>query len=61
LLDAVESVLKAFNVVAEPDVKFFHKHMLAKVKEVLGDEAFQSAFDEGSKWMLEEAVKKVLY
>ena len=29
-------------------------------KESLGDAAFQSVWDEGSQWSLEEAVKKVL-
>jgi len=33
---------------------------LAKVKEALGDERFQSAWEVGSRWSLEEAVKKVL-
>ena len=41
-------------------MKFLHEQTLAKVKEALGEAAFQSAFDEGSKWSLEETVKKVL-
>jgi len=41
-------------------VKFFYEGTLAKVKEALGDGAFQSAWEEGSQWSLEEAVKKVL-
>jgi len=38
----------------------FYDQTLVKVKEALGEEGFQSAFDEGNKWSLEEAVKKVL-
>ena len=60
LLGAVESALKALNVVVESDVKFFHERTLEKVKQALGEEGFQSAWEEGSKWSLEEAVKKVL-
>jgi len=41
-------------------VKFFNEQTLAQVKEVLGDKGFQSAWEEGSRWSLEEAVKKVL-
>jgi len=41
-------------------VKFFYEGMLAKVKEALGEEGFQSAWEEGAKWSLDEAVKKVL-
>jgi tetratricopeptide (TPR) repeat protein len=60
LLGAVESALKALNAVVEPDVKFFHEGTLAKVKQALGEEVFQSAWEEGSQWSLDEAVKKVL-
>jgi len=60
LLGAVESALKGLNAVVEPEMKFFHERTLAQVKEALGDESFQSAFDEGSRWGLEEAVKRVL-
>jgi len=60
LLGAVESALKELDATVEIDVKFFYKDTLAKVKEALGDGAFQSAWEEGAKWSLEEAVKKVL-
>jgi len=66
LLGVVESGIKALNAAVEPDVKFFHEGMLVKVKDALaikhseGREAFQSAWEEGSKWKLEEAVNKVL-
>jgi len=41
-------------------MKFFYEGTLAKVKEALGDEEFQSAWEEGARWSLEETVKKVL-
>ena len=60
LLGAVESALKALNAAVEPDMKFFHEGTLAQVKQTLGEEAFQSAWEEGSQWSLEEAVKRAL-
>jgi len=41
-------------------VKSFHEGTLAKVKEALGAEEFQSAWEEGNRWSLDEAVKRVL-
>jgi hypothetical protein len=46
--------------VVEVDVKFLYEQTLAQVKEALDDVAFQSAWEEGARWSLEEAVKKVL-
>jgi len=60
LLGAVQSALKGLNAAVEPEVKDLHAQTLAKVKEALGDEAFRSAWEKGSRWTLEEAVKKVL-
>ena len=60
LLGAVESALKTLNAVAEPDVKFFHEQTLAAAREQLGEAAFQSAWEEGSQWSPEEAVRKAL-
>jgi predicted ATPase len=60
LLGAVESALKALNAVVEGEIKFFHEQTLAKAKEALGEVAFQSAWEEGSQWSLEETVKKAL-
>jgi hypothetical protein len=60
LLGAVESALKTLNAVAEPDVKFFHEQTLAAVCEQVGETAFQSAWEEGSKWSLEEAITRAL-
>jgi tetratricopeptide (TPR) repeat protein len=60
LLGAVASALKTLNAVAEPDVKFFHEQTLAAVCEQVGEAAFQSAWEEGSNWSLEEAVTRAL-
>lgn len=60
LLGAVASALKALKAVAEPDLKLLHEHTLAKVREALGDAAFQSAWEQGEGWSLEEAVRKAL-
>jgi ATP/maltotriose-dependent transcriptional regulator MalT len=60
LLGAVESALKALKATTEPEMKPFHAQTLAKVKQALGEAAFQSAWEEGSQWSLEEAVKRAL-
>jgi len=60
LLGATQSAIKVLNAIVEVDVKFFFEQTLAKVKETLGEAAFQSAWDEGVGWTLEEAVAEVL-
>jgi len=60
LLGAVSSALKTLNVVLEADIIHFHTQTLAAVREQVGEAAFQSAFEEGSQWSLEEAVRKAL-
>jgi len=66
LLSAVESELKGLNAPIEPEMKPLHEGTLAKVKQALATEhsegraAFQSAWEEGAKWSLEQAVKKAL-
>jgi len=60
LLGAIEAALKVLNAVMDSDVEPIHEATLAKAKEALGEAAFQSAWEEGSQWSLEEAVKKVL-
>jgi len=60
LLGVVKSALKAINAVMESEMKGLHDQTLAKARKALGKEAFQSAFEEGSKWSLDDAVKKVL-
>jgi tetratricopeptide (TPR) repeat protein len=60
LLGAVESALKALNAVMEEELNIFHARTLAATREQLGEAAFQSAWEEGAKWSLEEAVKRAL-
>jgi len=60
LLGAVGSALKTLNAVLEPELKPFHTKLLAKLEEALGEATFQSAWEDGSQWSLEETVKKVL-
>jgi len=60
LLGAVDSALKALNAVMEIEVKFFYMQILERAKKALGEEVFQSAYHEGSKWALENTVKNVL-
>jgi tetratricopeptide (TPR) repeat protein len=60
LLGAVESVLKGLGAVMEPELKPFHTRTLEAARGQLGKAAFQSAWEEGGQWSLEEAVKKVL-
>jgi predicted ATPase/class 3 adenylate cyclase len=60
LLGAVESALKALNAVMEPEIKVFHAQTITAVRERLGQSAFQSAWEEGLEWTLEEAVRKAL-
>jgi len=60
LLGAVESTIKAINATLEPDIIPFHQLTVTKVREMLGEATFQSTFEEGSKWRLEEAIRKVL-
>jgi len=60
LLSAVESALKTRHAAVAEEVIHFHAQTLAKVKQALGEAAFQSTWEEGAKWSLEETVKKVL-
>lgn len=60
LQGAVESALKALKAALELDVIRFHAQTLGAVREQLGEQAFQSAFEEGGKWSLEEAVQRAL-
>jgi adenylate cyclase len=59
-LGAVESALKTLNAVMQPELKVFHAQTITAVREQLDEAAFQSAWEEGSKWMLGEAVKEAL-
>ena len=60
MLGAVESALKRLNAVMEPEMRQFHAQTLAAVREQLGEAAFQAAWEAGSQWSLEEAVKRAL-
>jgi class 3 adenylate cyclase/predicted ATPase len=60
LLGTVESALKALGAVVEIEVLLIHPQTLAAAREQLGETAFQSAWEEGSQWSLEEAVKRAL-
>ena len=60
LLGGVESALKALKVVMEPTLKNLHTQTLAAVKAALGAAAFQSAWEAGAGWSLEEAVAYAL-
>jgi len=60
LLGAVGSALKALNAVVEPELGTFHAKSLTAARDVLGEAAFQSVWEQGSQWSLEEAVKVAL-
>ena len=56
LLGAVESALKTLNAAVAEEVLHFHAQTLAAVREQLDESAFRSAWEEGSRWSLEDAV-----
>jgi adenylate cyclase len=60
LLGAVESEIETLNIVVDFEFQSFHAQTLAKAREALGKSTFQSAWDEGAKWTLEEALEKAL-
>jgi adenylate cyclase len=60
LLGAVDAILKTLNSPMEPEMEAFHANTLAAIREQLGDPAFQSAWEEGAKWSLEDTVNKAL-
>jgi hypothetical protein len=60
LLGAVESASKVIHMTIEPEMKKFHAQTLEAVSKALGKKAFQSAWKEGAKWTLDEAVKFAL-
>jgi predicted ATPase/class 3 adenylate cyclase len=60
LLGAVESVLKTLDAEMEPELKPLHARTLAAAREQLDEAAFQSAWEEGMKWPLDDAVNKAL-
>jgi tetratricopeptide (TPR) repeat protein len=60
LLGAVKSALEELNVVVAFDLQLFHTQTLAAVRERLGESAFQSAWEVGEKWSLEDAIRFAL-
>lgn len=48
------------HAVMEEELRVFHARTLANAREQLGEPAFQSAWEAGSAWSLEEAVRKAL-
>jgi hypothetical protein len=60
LLGAVESALKMLKAIMEPEMIHFHAKTQAAARERLGESVFQSAWEEGAGWTLEEAVTKAL-
>ena len=56
LLGVVDMTLKALNAVPELESKNFHAQTLADARAELGEEAFNAAWAEGSRWSLEEAI-----
>ena len=59
-LGAGAAALKALGVVMESSMLHFHAQTLVAVREQVSEATFQSAWEEGSQWLLEEAVKKAL-
>ena len=60
MLGAVESILKGLNATVEGQILFFYTQTLTATRETLGESAFQSAWEEGEKWSLDEAVAYAL-
>jgi class 3 adenylate cyclase/predicted ATPase len=60
LLGAAEAAFSAREVVIAPRVKPLYEQTLATAHAQLGEEAFQSAWAEGSTWSLAEAVELAL-
>ncbi|HET9908407.1 MAG TPA: hypothetical protein VFQ23_17290, partial [Anaerolineales bacterium] len=60
LLGAVASALKSLNAVMEPDIMHFHAQTLTAIRAQLTEAEFQSAWETGSEWSLEEAVRIAL-
>jgi adenylate cyclase len=59
-MGAAAAALNVLGAALEPAVIGFHARTLAAAKEELGEATFQSAWDEGEKWGLEEAVAYAL-
>lgn len=60
ILGAVASALKVLGAEVEFTVLYFHTQTVAAVQAQLGEAAFQSSWEEGEKWSLEEVVERAL-
>jgi tetratricopeptide (TPR) repeat protein len=60
LLGAVDAALQVLHVPMDPLVVPFQQQALAVARKQLGEAAFQSAWEDGCGWSLEEAVKRAL-
>lgn len=59
-LAAIDSALKVLKAVAWVDVMHFHAQTLTAVRAQLSEAAFQSAWETGGKWSLQDAVQRAL-
>ncbi|HMB21930.1 MAG TPA: tetratricopeptide repeat protein [Anaerolineales bacterium] len=57
LLGTVDAALKALNAKVEVDILHFHTQTLAATRAALTESEFQSAWDEGTKLSLEDAIQ----
>jgi hypothetical protein len=60
ILGAVEAALEALHAAVEGEMLPLHVQTLETIRERLGEPVFQSAWEEGSKWSLEETVQIAL-
>lgn len=60
LLGAIDAALQMLHVPMDPLVVPFHQQALAAARKQLSEAAFQFAWEEGSQWSLEEAVRRAL-
>jgi hypothetical protein len=60
LLGAIQSALAPLGLVVQPLMRGLHARTLIEVRSALGDAAFEAAFEEGGRWTLAEAARRVL-
>lgn len=60
LLGAADTALQTLHVPMDPLVAPFYQQTQAAARKQLGESAFQSAWEEGCGWTLEEAVSRAL-
>jgi hypothetical protein len=59
-LGAVDSVLDRMGAAVQVVMRFLYDRTQESAKQLLGESAFNSAWNEGSKWSQEEAVTRAL-